>query len=576
MPDPTKQAQTGRGTLPGSSRQNEKLECMRNIRVKSNVQKKWKTKRWQMISAIYLVLLGFSYIVWFSYPVHIQAARDQRIVTLRQSRTIEPLHPIIKITYLDTNPDAAAEPPVILLLHGSPLAARKTFHKLIPALAQSGRVIAPDLPGFGASTHNIPDYSIKAHAKYVLKFLRQIGIDKVHIVAYSMGGGVALNLAHISPEHVRSITLLSAIGVEEFELLGNYHLNHALHGAQLATIWLLKYLLPHMGLLDRVPISLSYARNLYDTDTRPLRTYLAAYDAPLLILHGRRDALIPVAAAREYFRIVPQSELKLYDDGHLMVFNRTHLLANDIRNFIDRVESARAKTRATADPQRIADTHRPANTLKSPPLTGITLIIVMLLIVLATFISEDLTCIGAGLMAAKGTIGFIPAVTASFLGIFLGDILLFLAGKYIGRPALGYPPLKWIIKEEDISRTSRWFSAKGPIIITVSRFLPGSRLPTYFGAGVLGTSLWIFSFYFLIAALIWTPLLVGLAAAVGSQMLVYYDRYKHYSIILLLGTLVFLWLLTKLVVPLFSLQGRRWLLAAFREKVDKVLKLFSK
>jgi membrane protein DedA with SNARE-associated domain len=374
-----------------------------------------------------------------------------------------------------------------------------------------------------------------------------------------MGGGVALNLAHMSPEHVRSITLLSAIGIQEFELLGNYHLNHALHGIQLASIWLLKNGLPHMGLLDRVPIGLAYARNFSDTDQRPLRTYLAEFDAPLLILHGQRDALIPVAAAQEHFRIVPQSELKLYDNGHLMVFNQTNQLADDIRDFIHRVETARTKFRITADPQRIADAHKAVNEVKFPAVTGIALIIFMFLIALATLISEDLTCIGAGLMAAKGTIGFIPAVAGSFLGIFLGDILLFLAGKHLGRPALGYPPLKWIINDE---------------IITASRFLPGSRLPTYFGAGMLGTSFWLFSFYFLIAALIWTPLLVGLAAAAGSQMLVYYDQYKHYGIIILVGTIFFLWLLIKLVVPLFSLEGRRWLLSSFQHKIQKVINLF--
>jgi len=550
------------------------MNQVRNI--KSNPEKRWKFKRWHTISAVYIVLLVISYFVRLGYPVQIPVATDQKTVTLGQSSSIETFHRNINIAYIDTDPDATGMDPVILLLHGSPMAAGKTFHTLIPALTQTGRVIAPDLPGFGSSTQKIPDYSIEAHAKYILRFLQHIGIAKVHVVAYSMGGGVALNLAQMSPEHVRSMTLLSAIGVQEFELLGDYHLNHALHGIQLATIWLLNNGLPHMGLLDKVPIGLSYARNFYDTDQRPLRKYLTELEAPLLILHGQRDGLIPVTAAQEHFRIVPQSQLKLYDSGHLMVFSQTHLLADDIRAFIHRVETARTKSRTTADPQRIADAHKAVNEVEFPPVTGITLIIFMLLIALATLISEDLTCIGAGLMAARGTIGFIPAVAASFLGIFLGDILLFLAGKHLGRPALGYPPLKWIMKKEDIRRTSRWFNAKGPIIITISRFLPGSRFPTYFSAGMLGTSFWLFSFYFLIAALIWTPLLVGLAAAVGSQMLVYYDRYKHYGIIILIGTIFLLWLLIKLVVPLFSVRGRRLLLASIQHKLHKVLNLFSK
>jgi membrane protein DedA with SNARE-associated domain/pimeloyl-ACP methyl ester carboxylesterase len=508
--------------------------------------------------------------------VPVSPTADQKTVTLGKSISSEGFQQNISIAYMDSDPDHSGPESVILLLHGNPVAAHKSFHNLFPALSRTRRVIAPDLPGFGSSTRNIPDYSIESHAKYVLRFLNQIGIDRVHVVAYSMGGGVALNLAHLSPEHIRSLTLVSAIGVQEFELLGNYHLNHALHGFQLASIWLLNIGLPHMGLLDRLPIGLSYARNFYDTDQRPLRTYLEKFEPPLLILHGKRDALIPVAAAREHFRIVPQSELKLYDDGHLMLFNQTRLLADDIRDFIHRVETVGTKIRATAEPQRIAEAHKSPSEVKYPPVAGITLIVFMLLIALATLISEDLTCIGAGMMAAKGTIGFIPAVAGSFLGIFLGDILLFLAGKHLGRPALGYPPLKWFIKEEDIRRTADWFNAKGPIIITTSRFLPGSRLPTYFGAGMLGTSFWYFTFYFLIAALLWTPLLVGLAAAIGSQMLVYYDQYKHYGILILIGTISFLWLLIKLGIPLFSLRGRQWLLSSFQNKIRKLYNLFSK
>lgn len=64
-----------------------------------------------------------------------------------------------------------------------------------------------------------------------------LGIERAHLLGFSMGGGVVLNVADIAPQRVGSITMLSAIGVQEAELLGDYHLNHALHGAQLAAIW---------------------------------------------------------------------------------------------------------------------------------------------------------------------------------------------------------------------------------------------------------------------------------------------------------------------------------------------------
>jgi len=191
----------------------------------------------------------------------------------------------------------------------------------------------------------------------------------------------------------------------------------------------------------------------------------------------------------------------------------------------------------------------------------------MFIIALATLVSEDLTCIGAGLMAARGTIGLAPAVIASFAGILIGDILLYLAGKYLGRPALNYPPLKWMIKNADVTRMSRWFSAKGPTIIITSRFLPGSRLPTYFSAGVLGTGFWFFTFYFTIAAALWTPLLVGLSALIGSRMFDYYDLFRQYGLLILLATVLMLWMVVKLVIPLFTFRGRRLLLSAVRRKM---------
>ena len=130
--------------------------------------------------------------------------------------------------------DEGQGPPVVLL-HGSPGSSRD-FLALGPALAARHRVVAPDLPGFGASSHSVPDYSIRAHALYVLEMLETLGIERVHLLGFSMGGGVALEIYEQAPERVASLTLLSAIGVVELELLGNHRLNHAIHAAQLGAV----------------------------------------------------------------------------------------------------------------------------------------------------------------------------------------------------------------------------------------------------------------------------------------------------------------------------------------------------
>jgi len=81
----------------------------------------------------------------------------------------------------------------VVLVHGSPGTSR-VFGSVTPALAPSFRVIVPDLPGFGASTHELPDYSFRAHAQYILELLDELRIRKAQLVGFSMGGEVVLSM----------------------------------------------------------------------------------------------------------------------------------------------------------------------------------------------------------------------------------------------------------------------------------------------------------------------------------------------------------------------------------------------
>src|SRR5262249_13048040 len=147
-----------------------------------------------------------------------------------------------------------------------------------------------------------------------------------------------------------------------------------------------------------------------------------------------------------------------------------------------------AATRATADPERLRQASQPFDTASVPKAMGMAAIALVTLIAAATLVSEDLTCIGAGVMAAQGRIDLGLAVFACFLGVFVGDLLLFLAGRRLGRPAVERAPLKWFIRSENVERASAWFSRRGGAVILASRFTPGMRLPTYFAAGLLRTS----------------------------------------------------------------------------------------
>ena len=56
-------------------------------------------------------------------------------------------------------------------------------------------------------------------------------------------------------------------------------------------------------------------------------------------------------------------------------------------------------------------------------------------------------------------------------------MLLYLAGRTFGRPALARRPLSWFVKEASVERASRWFERRGIAVIFLSRFRPGFACP---------------------------------------------------------------------------------------------------
>ena len=448
----------------------------------------------------------------------------------------------------------------ILLLHGSP-GSGGAFRRLGSELGAERRAIAPDLPGFGGSTTKIPDYSIRAHGAMSLQLLDSLAIGRAHVVGFSLGGGVALEMYQADSARVASITLLSSIGVQEHELLGEYYLNHAIHGLQLFAIWTLRELVPHFGYADDAFLSHSYARNFYDTDQRPLRGILRGYAGPMLIVHGTGDVLVPAAAAEEHHRIVPQSEMVMLEGSHFMTFLEPDRIAPPIEDFLDRVEAGTATVRATADPVRATAAAIPFDPSMLPPITGFAFFLTLLLIVAATFVSEDLTCIGTGLLIARGSLPWTAGVGACLVGLVVGDLLLYAAGRWIGRPVTRVAPLRWMIRPEELERACRWFTERSAALLIGGRFVPGTRLPTYVAAGVVRMPPVPFGFWIVVAAVLWTPLLVGGTALFGAvaaeQIGAFQQRALPWLIVTALGALVAL----RVGIPLFSAAGRRRFLA---------------
>ncbi len=188
---------------------------------------------------------------------------------------------------------------------------------------------------------------------------------------------------------------------------------------------------------------------------------------------------------------------------------------------------------------------------------------IFLLFASATLISEDLACIGAGVLASQGKISLALAISSCAFGIFIGDILLFLAGRFLGRKALQIKFINFFISEKAFEKSSHWLERQGMKTVFISRFVFGLRLPLYFAAGVLKTSFWQFTLYFSIAVAIWTPILVGTTFWLGAEAV----KNSLFNQNLWLGLILFIVILffsLRILQQLLTWKGRRILLGKIK------------
>ncbi|MBX7172093.1 MAG: alpha/beta fold hydrolase [Pyrinomonadaceae bacterium] len=476
-------------------------------------KRKFYKRIWFWFLCVYLLLMAWSGVVRFRQPEK-PFPENKKVADLQTISGEKTLNSTIRFAYQEFSPENPTDSTPIFMFHGSPGESRDLV-KVGQEIGKTRRVIIPDLPGFGDSTEQIPDYSFLAHALYALELADQLGIQKFDVLGFSMGGGVVLSLYDIAPDRVRSVSMVSAIGVQEYELLGNYQINHALHGIQLGFFWFLKNFTPNFGIFDKMVIS--YCRNFYDSDQRPLRGILQKIEVPVMIIHGTQDPLVPIEAAREHARLVPQSEFfEFNDESHFIVFLHPEKVVSNLSEFLNKVQNRTAKTRANADANRVAESQKPFQAEISE-VKGVTAFVFFLLITACSLITEDLTCIAVGVLAAQGRINLTLAIIFCSLGLWIGDMLVYWSGRWIGQKALHRAPFSWFINENAVKKGADWFQKRGAIAIFLSRFMPSFRFPMYLGAGIFRMSFLKFAVYGAIAVAIWTPVLVYLSAKLGAE-----------------------------------------------------------
>jgi len=97
----------------------------------------------------------------------------------------------------------------VVLLHGNPGSARD-WDFAIPSIAELARVLAPDMPGFGAAERpRALPYTVEGYSDHLAGILDQLGVRRVHLVLHDFGGpwGLAWGIEH--PDAFASLTLIN-------------------------------------------------------------------------------------------------------------------------------------------------------------------------------------------------------------------------------------------------------------------------------------------------------------------------------------------------------------------------------
>ena len=262
------------------------------------------------------------------------------------------------------------EGPAVVLIHGM-AGSSDTWEPLLEPLGRAATVVAPDMPGHGASAKPRGDYSLGALASGIRDLLIMLGIERATIVGHSLGGGVAMQFAYQFPERCDRLVLVSSggLGREVSALLRSLSAPGAEYVLALGCSprvrnagikiggWLSKVGIRSTPALSEIWRSYS---SLSDPETRTAflhtlrsvidvggqrvsaldRLYLAS-EVPTLIVWGDRDPLIPVAHGREAHEAMPGSRLEIFaGSGHFPHRDAPERFASLLADFIATSEPA--------------------------------------------------------------------------------------------------------------------------------------------------------------------------------------------------------------------------------------------
>jgi pimeloyl-ACP methyl ester carboxylesterase len=210
------------------------------------------------------------------------------------------------------------------------------FAPMWSTLAEHARLVAVDLPGFGASERRADLLSPRAMGEFLAGLVTELGLDRPHLVAPDVGTSAALFAAATHPERFAGVTVGTggaAVPLELGEPLRSWVLDPDLDKYRridpkviiemaLSTVAggvadesRADYIACFEG--DRFVESMRYVRR-YPEELPQLAELLPSITTPVTIINGRDDRVVPVANAEFLHERLPTSRLEIVDAGHFV------------------------------------------------------------------------------------------------------------------------------------------------------------------------------------------------------------------------------------------------------------------
>lgn len=122
---------------------------------------------------------------------------------------------LLRMAYMDVQP-AQPNGKTVVLLHGKNFGAEYWENTLRALSAQGYRVIAPDQIGFGKSSKPEMRYTFAMLVDNTVRLLDHLKVERVAIVANSMGGMLGVHLTRSHPQRVAALVLENPLGLEDY------------------------------------------------------------------------------------------------------------------------------------------------------------------------------------------------------------------------------------------------------------------------------------------------------------------------------------------------------------------------